>query len=247
MQPLYEKALHHFEELTSSNEEARDLCYGEGDWLVVERQTAGRGQRGHTWLSEEGLNLTATLVLEPRFLEVRNQFALSQAVALAVGDLLAEYNILSRIKWTNDIYWRDRKMAGILIEHSFAGEYLNRTLVGVGLNINQRFFDPSLPNPTSMLLASGMQFDREEVAERLWRALMRRYEELRQEGPAALQAAYHARLWRRDEPQRFRLPSGEEFRGVIRRVEPRGELVVENPEGNLKSYLFREIVFVLEK
>ncbi len=236
---------YYFEEVDSTNDEARDLRYREGDWLVAERQRRGRGQRGHTWSSGEGLNLTASLVLEPDFLSVKEQFALSQAVALALCDLLADYDIEGRIKWTNDIYWRDRKVAGILIEHSLSGSSLSRTVVGIGLNINQKEFSPELPNPSSMALASGHLFDREEVEERLYRALMRRYEELREEGSDTFRAAYHARLWQRDRRQDFRLPSGEKFRGIIRGVRPEGDLLVEHPDGSLKSYLFREIEFLV--
>lgn len=238
-------ALYHFETLSSSNDEARNPRYREGDWIVVERQTAGRGQRGHTWLGGEGENLLATLLLEPRFLPVREQFLISQLSALALCDLLEEEGLHPRIKWTNDLYVGDRKMAGILIEHTLSGDSLARTMIGIGLNINQSDFDPALPNPTSLYLETGRLSERSVIAERLHKALMRRYAQLREQGGAALQQAYRERIYRRDEPQRFRLPDGEEFVGLIRGVEPTGELVVEHPDGHRKGYLFREIEFVI--
>ena len=105
-------------ETTSTNDDARRPEYCHGDIVWAERQTAGRGQRGHSWTSAEGENLTFSLVLEPRFLPVGEQFLLSEAVALALTDTFADFGIDTRIKWTNDIYVGDRKLVGILIEHS---------------------------------------------------------------------------------------------------------------------------------
>ena len=95
--------IHYFEQLTSSNDEATLPHYREGDIIWAERQTAGRGQRGHTWQSNEGENLTFTALLEPTFLPPSEQFSLLQVVALAMADMLSEYDIEAKIKWTNDI------------------------------------------------------------------------------------------------------------------------------------------------
>ena len=106
--------IYRIDETTSTNDEARNPRYGHGDAICAERQTAGRGQRGHTWSSEEGRNLMFSLVWEPRFLPVSEQFLLSEAVALALTDLFGGYGIDARIKWTNDIYAGDRKLVGIV-------------------------------------------------------------------------------------------------------------------------------------
>ena len=111
---MHRTRYHFLEETTSTNDEARNPRYGHGDAICAERQTAGRGQRGHTWSSEEGRNLMFSLVWEPRFLPVSEQFLLSEAVALALTDLFGGYGIDARIKWTNDIYAGDRKLVGIL-------------------------------------------------------------------------------------------------------------------------------------
>lgn len=239
-------SVYHFESLSSSNDEARNLRYREGDWVGVEHQTAGRGQRGHTWSSHAGEDITGTLLLEPRFVAVREQFSISQAVALGMVDMLSGYGIEARIKWTNDIYVGNRKLAGILIEHTLAGDLLGRTLVGIGLNVNRKDFPSELPNPTSMVQIAGREFDRKEVLERMLTALMARYEQLRRGEVADLQRDYHRHLYRLDSLQRFRLPEGEEFEGRIRRVEPDGTLCVEHPDGVVRGYLFREIEFLIE-
>ena len=166
--------IHRIAETTSTNDDARDARYRHGDVVWAERQSAGRGQRGHAWSSAEGENLTFSLVLEPVQLAVGEQFLLSQAVALALVDTFAACGIDTRIKWTNDIYAGDRKLVGILIEHRYSGPTLARSVVGIGINVNQTAFDPALPNPVSMALAAGRRFDRREVLDRLLAATGRR-------------------------------------------------------------------------
>ena len=239
--------IYHIAETTSTNDLAREERYGHGDVICAERQTAGRGQRGHTWTSPEGVNLLFSVVLCPTFLPAGEQFLLSQAVALALVDTLGTCGIDARIKWTNDIYAGDRKLVGILIEHHLAGGRLARTVAGIGINVNQTEFDPALPNPTSMALEAGRTFDREEVLDRFHAALMRRYATLEADDRAPLAEEYRRRMYRIDAPQAFRLPDGTRFTGVIRGVRAGGALQVEHPDGTLHDYLFREIEFEVKK
>ena len=239
--------IYHIAETTSTNDLAREERYGHGDVICAERQTAGRGQRGHTWTSPEGVNLLFSVVLCPTFLPAGEQFLLSQAVALALVDTLGTCGIDARIKWTNDIYAGDRKLVGILIEHHLAGGRLARTVAGIGINVNQTEFDPALPNPTSMALEAGRTFDREEVLNRFHAALMRRYAALEAGDRVPLAEEYRRRMYRIDAPQAFRLPDGTRFTGVIRGVRAGGALQVEHPDGTLHDYLFREIEFEVKK
>ncbi|MBR4995687.1 MAG: biotin--[Alistipes sp.] len=239
--------IHFFEQLTSSNDEARDARYAEGDIIVVEHQSAGRGQRGHSWESQRGLNLTLSAVFEPTFLPPMQQFLISEAVALAVVDTLHSFGIEAKIKWTNDIYVGDKKIAGILIEHKLQGNSLGRTIAGIGLNVNQIAFSPELPNPTSMQLEGGREFSRDEVLETLADRLSARYSELRDSDTKSLQNDYHQLLFRRDEMHPFALPDGSLINGIIRGVEPTGALVIEDEEQKCRAFLFKEIEFVLKK
>ena len=238
--------IYRIDETTSTNDEARDAKYRHGDIVWAERQTAGRGQRGHTWTSPEGENLTFSMVLEPRFLPVGEQFLLSEAVTLALTDTFAAYGIDTRIKWTNDIYVGDRKLVGILIEHNLTGDRLSRTIVGIGVNVNQTRFDPSLPNPSSMCLETGCEYDRQEVLHRLGDCLAARYEQLEKGDREALQADYRRRMYRLGERHRYRYPDGRTVEAVLRGVRPSGELLLELPDGRTEGYLFREIEFVIE-
>lgn len=238
--------IHYFKQLTSSNDEAAHTHYHEGDIIWVEQQTAGRGQRGHTWLSGEGMNLTFSAVLEPAFLPAQEQFSLLQVVALATVDALKEYDIDARIKWTNDIYVDNKKLVGILMEHKLQGSQIGRTIAGIGININQTEFDPSLPNPTSMRLITGKLHDREQVLKSITHHLMHRYQMLRQGEQAALHSDYLGKLYTLGEEHTFALPDGTRFQGTIMGVEPQGALKITTPEGAEHKFLFKEVEFVLK-
>lgn len=238
--------IYHFDILSSTNDEAFDPRYGEGDVVWAGQQTAGRGQRGHKWLGGEGENLMFTAIFEPRFLPPVRQFLFSEAVALAIVDAMREWGIEAKIKWTNDIYVGDSKLAGILIEHRLVRGELARSIAGIGLNVNQTVFDNSLPNPVSMAQISGRQFDCREVLDSVVEKLQQRYMQLRQGEAGALQEEYHNTLYRLDEQHWFALPDGNSFRGTIRGVEASGALLVEEEEGAVGSYMFKEIEFVLK-
>ena len=106
--------------------------------VTAEFQTAGKGQRGNTWEAERGKNLLFSFVLYPTFLEARRQFILSQIVSLSIKEELDRWSDEITIKWPNDIYWRDKKICGILIENDLSGHFIGRCISGVGININQK-------------------------------------------------------------------------------------------------------------
>ncbi|MFI3323824.1 MAG: biotin--[acetyl-CoA-carboxylase] ligase [Rikenellaceae bacterium] len=240
--------IYHFKTLGSSNDEAQGEQYRHGDVIVAERQTAGRGQRGNKWLSGEGLNLTLSAVLATDQFEARDQFVVLQGVALAICDVLSEYGLTPQIKWTNDIYIGDKKIAGILLENRLSGGMLVRSVAGVGLNVNQRDFDESLPNPTSILIESGRQVERGRLLESLSAAIVSRFESLATEqGRERAIADYHSLLYRVGVFHTFRLSdSGQQRVGRICGVATQGELIVEWECGEKCSYLFKEIDFVIE-
>lgn len=239
--------IHHIAQTTSTNDDAKRPEYGHGDVVWAERQTAGRGQRGHTWSSAEGENLTFSLVLEPRFLPVGEQFLLSEALALALAETLAACGIDARIKWTNDIYAGDRKIVGMLIEHNYSGTTLARSVAGIGINVNQTAFDPALPNPVSMAQLAGRRFDRREVLETFLGRITERYAQLERGEREALQRDYRDRMYRLGELHPYRLPDGETVRAAIEGVRPSGELLLRHDDGTRHEYLFRQIEFVIAR
>ncbi len=238
--------IYNFNELTSTIDEARDPKYRHGDVVVAEHQTAGRGQRGRRWSSAAGENLTFSVVLDTSFLRTEEQFPVLQSVALALVDLFSGYGLEARVKWPNDIYIGDRKIVGVLIDHSHgAGGMLRRSGAGIGINVNQRVFDEWLPNPTSMSLETGRGFDRREVLERFIGCLTERFEALKvTHARETLRRDYHKLLYRLDTPALFSLPDGERFTGTIRGTGPGGELIIETA-GGTKTFLFHEVSFVI--
>ena len=250
--------IHHLDITASTNDDARDEKYREGDVVWADFQTAGRGQRGHEWHSRKGENLTFSLVLEPTFMSIAEQFSVSEVVALSLVDMLADYGIEARVKWTNDIYVGDRKLVGILIEHSLAPTTLRRTIVGVGINVNQREFDLSIPNPVSMAQLLDRQLDAEEILQCFLKHLQENYELLRKiknsqlstlnsqlNSDDALHQRYNSLLYRLNEYHTYALPSGERFRAKIVGTAPNGALCLENEQGKIKEYLFKEVEFVI--
>ena len=217
------------------------------DVVWAECQSAGRGQRGHTWHSNEGVNLTFSTVLKPTFLAAVEQFMLSEVVALSLVDALAEYGVECRIKWTNDIYAGDKKIAGVLIEQSLAGDTIARTVVGIGLNVNQREFPADLPNPTSIVVERGAECERREVLECFLKHLEKWYSRLERGEREVIESAYNYRLYRRDEFHAYALPSGERFEAAIRGVRATGHLVLEHRDGSFGEYAFKEVEFVIAR
>ncbi len=239
--------IYHLDTTTSTNDDARDPRYRHGDIVWAEHQTAGRGQRGHQWLSPEGENLTFTMVVEPHFLPVAEQFLLCEALSVALTDTFAVYGIETRIKWTNDIYAGDRKLEGVLIEHNYTGSTLSRSLLGIGINVNQTTFDPSLPNPVSMAQLTSRRYDRREVLETFERCMTARYEQLEHGDRDALQRDYRDRMYDLGVRRPFRYPDGRLVHAVIEGVRPSGELILRHDDGSRREYLFKEIEFVLRK
>lgn len=237
--------IYHKQSTTSTNDDARAAEYNHLDVVWAEQQSAGRGQRGHSWHSSQGLNLTFSVVLKPHFLPIVEQFLLSEVVALALVDTLADYGIECRIKWTNDIYAGDRKIVGVLIEHSLTTEHIARTIVGIGLNVNQREFPDDLPNPTSMAVERGKLFDREEVIQAFMVHLERLYLRLEQGDKSHIEERYRALMYHLGEQHTYAYASGERFEATILGVRLSGELRLQHSDGSIKEYAFKEVEFVL--
>lgn len=222
--------------------------------VMAERQTAGRGQRGNSWESEPGKNITLSMRFIPEGVTPAGQFAVSQAVALAVVETLRGYGIQARVKWPNDIYVGDRKIAGILIENSIMGMEITDSIIGIGLNVNQKEFLSDAPNPESMTRLTGEEYDIMEVATTLGEHLREFLDRISGgEGREEISSLYHEALWRGDgRPYPFRdSATGKEFTAVIRGVEPSGHLLLEKcpgateAEGITLRYAFKEVTFLL--
>ncbi len=229
--------------------------------VVAESQTAGRGQRGNTWESEPGKNLTLSMLFRPCMFHPADQFAISEAFALAVSDtLMKACGVETKVKWPNDIYWRDSKICGILIEHAVSASHIIHTIAGAGININQTKFVSDAPNPVSVAMITGREHDFEKILRILEdEAELRISSVLDEPGRDAVHREFMSRMWRADgKPHLFRdVAVDTVYEGIIRDVEKSGHLIVEAvrvPEGNasevlgngkMRKYAFKEVEFIL--
>ena len=246
-----------FKSVDSTNEEARRRISEIDNLSVLSayEQTSGRGQRGNTWTSNAGENLLFSVVLKfsPEYsglggLEARDQFILNEIAALSVVDFLRSYGIHAQIKWPNDIYVGSRKICGILIENSLRGNRLSSSIIGIGLNINQRNFDINLPNPTSMAIVSGIGTDIRKALEEITDTFRSICETMlaSSEGRTRLHSLYLSRLWRLDEEHSYvETATGKAFTGTIKGVSPTGRLLIETADGSLKEFAFKEISYII--
>ena len=213
--------------------------------VCAKDQTAGRGQRGNSWEAQPGKNLTFSFWFRPEGIRPAEQFVISEAVALAVVAVLSKYGIEAKVKWPNDIYVGDRKICGILIENSILPESISSSIVGIGLNVNQKNFLSDAPNPVSMTMLSGEEFLLEEVASRMGEELEKFLNMV--DDWDRLHRLYMDRLWRRDGLYPYReTATGRKFLGSIKNVESSGHLIItDSKSGENRRYAFKEIAFIL--
>ena len=256
---MYIKATH------STNTLLKELL-AKGEWPEGERylytafQTAGRGQAGNGWESEEGKNLLCSILLPPRNDLFYLNVLVSVAVHKVIRSLLFERSgLLSlseavSIKWSNDIYYGDKKVAGILIENAIIGNEIKYSIAGIGLNVNQTTFLSSAPNPVSLKQISGKETD----IDALMQALMTQIEALEATDEAQVWAYYREHLYRREgfwpfvEREVSTAPTMNAEKGAegiflakIENVRTNGEIELRDQNGNLRTYHFKQVRYVL--
>ncbi len=242
------KVLKRFETLPSTNAYALEVLTREnvmeGTVFITYNQTHGRGQRGTRWVSEKGKNIALSVVLRPAFLPLTDQFYLNKAVSLAVHRSVSGYFPDTSIKWPNDIYVKDRKIAGILMQSVVQGAGIKVAVIGIGLNVNQTVFGEEAPNATSMALEGGRNLDILDVEEQLFSELDTFYTMLKRD-TYSLDQLYGEALYRRGDQCRFqKIPGGKEFVGMIENVDGAGKLKVRALEGGIEFFNLKELRFV---
>ena len=234
-------------ETTSTNNYLRGLVgkepLPEGSVVVTEFQTAGRGQVGNSWESEGGRNLMFSVILYPDFLPANRQFLISQIAALSVKETLDQYIDDVTVKWPNDIYWKDRKICGMLIENDLTGHSLYCSVIGIGININQREFLSNAPNPVSLFQITGREYEREELLNSFLKRLYDRYLGLILEKEEEIRNSYMAALYRGEGFYPYRDEQGV-FQARIQGIEPTGHLILELNDGEVRRYAFKEVSVV---
>lgn len=238
----------------STNLYLSQLCQREGKQVLpfttvtADYQSAGKGQRGNSWESEAGKNLLFSFVTYPTHLKARQQFLISQMVSLAIQETLSQCSDEISIKWPNDIYWREKKICGILIENDLNGSQIARSISGIGLNINQTRFVSDAPNPVSLRQITGQEHDRSAILEEVMQRMITAFHQSETVSfnsySATIASRYQRALFRREGYHPYVDAQGR-FMARLLRVEPDGRFVLEDEQGAVREYLFKEVQYLL--
>ena len=227
----------------STNDEAAFLTEKqkviEGTIVITDNQTAGKGQRGNSWNSTPGKNLTFSIILKPNFLSIVQQFDLNIAISLGILDYLNGIKSGFEVKWPNDVYYEDMKVCGMLIQNTIKGQRLEYTIVGIGLNINQQKFIDA--KAVSLSTITKRSFNLSEEFERLLLSVEKRYIQLKRGESATLKQDYLNHMYRFGEDYLYR--SDEVFNGRITGITDQGLLEIQTNQG-LKHFGFKEVEFL---
>jgi len=214
-----------------------------GDAFFAHEQTKGKGQRGKQWQTGQGENIAISIVIDPEPLQQQQQFYLSASIALACFDFFNKYaGDETQIKWPNDLYWRDRKAGGVLIETVLRGKDWKWAVVGIGININQVKFSNELKNPVSLKQITGKSFDAAELAKELHLLVMKRVARVTQELFDILIGEYNECLYKLNEKIRLK-HNNKIIDVIINNVNATGQLLVTDTVQKL--FNFGEVEFLI--
>ena len=221
-----------------------------GTVIYTPCQTAGRGQKGNSWESEDGKNLTFSLLLKRPPVKARDQFYLSEAAAIAVVEALtAEAGKGFTVKWPNDVYWQDKKVCGMLLENSLDGSDIATCIVGIGLNVNQERFVSDAPNPVSLFNITGQEHDLESLLKRVCSRIEQLVNTLDDAtAREQLHRQYMAALYRNDGQQHlWEDAAGHRFMASVAGIAPDGTLTLQHEDGTRHDYLFKEVKHIINQ
>lgn len=231
--------------IDSTNSYMRQLCMDQEleDYTVVmaEHQLQGRGQRGTSWQSQKGKNLTCTVFKSVKGLMMEEAFQISMITSLAIADALKAMGLPKvRVKWPNDILSEDKKVCGILIENIVRQKGLEASLIGIGLNVNQTNFR-GLPQASSLKSILGKFIPVDEVMDQVLKQLKKKFRTLEGGQRYPVVKAYENLLYRKGKPSSFKTPQGEIFPGFIQGIDTNGAIKIKLEDDIIKSFELKEI------
>ena len=231
----------YIEQTNSTNTLLKELIAKgqEPGFIYAGYQTAGRGQTGNSWESEKGKNLICSVLLPPD----KNLYFLNIAVSVAILRTMKGYGLPVTevaIKWPNDIYWKDKKLAGILLENAIIGNEVKYAIGGIGLNVNQMEFVSDAPNPVSLKQISGKEY----AIDQLMQDLLDAIHTILNEPEEAVWSTYKAHLYRREGYWPFADQNGT-FEAQIEDILPTGEIVLRDKNNKERIYHFKQIRYVI--
>jgi len=243
--------IQHKEELESTNTHLFDLISSsnqeEGLVILADKQINGRGHGGSSWESEKGKNICFSLLIKPSFLLAEDQFVITEVISLAIIKALEKYLDTDNlhIKWPNDIYYNNGKLAGILIQNIISGNAISQSVIGIGLNVNQEVFLSDAPNPISIMQIRGKSLDRETILNEVLSEIDKNYIRLMTFPQSTwLKSSYLKFLYRINKESEF-IAHSNKFKAIITGINNYGQLEVKLPSGELQYFSHKEIEFVI--
>lgn len=237
----------HLKSTSSTNAYAakllKELDVKDGTIIITDEQTSGRGHNKNKWESKLGKNLTFSLIYYPNFLAITKQFYLSKCISLGILDYLKKHTNKIKIKWPNDIYVKDKKIAGILIENTIKGNYLSNSIIGIGLNINQEKFYSDAPNPVSLFQINNKTYDLKTELTKIAICIDKYYDKLKAGNYSELNKQYFKSLYRKGKFYKYQSEEGI-FKGKIVGISEFGHLQIQTKNQILKEFDFKEIKFL---
>lgn len=232
--------------IDSTNEYSKKLIkesnVEEGTVILADFQTKGKGQKDGYWESEKGKNLTFSLILYPTFLDIKKQFYLSMSISIGIIEFLSHLSVKSKIKWPNDIYLNNKKVAGILIENSIKKNIIDSSIIGIGVNLNQAEFKSKAPNPTSLYIELNKTYDVKNSFKLLISYLNKWIKLLYNSHYKKIKSRYKKNLFLINKKTCFTDINGK-FDGRIIDVEESGILLIKTDSKKVRKYNFKEVNF----
>jgi len=222
----------------------KNTALAEGTIIAASHQKAGKGYGVNSWESEKDKNILISILLLPKFLPVEKNFLLSKAVSLGIVNYVSSKTNGIKIKWPNDIYYKEKKLAGILIENIVKGNQINQSIVGIGLNINQRTFRSEAPNPVSLNQITQRKYCVDEEIKKLRNCIQFFYNKLKVGKYNEINSDYLKYLYRHNEVHIFKFDN-QCFKAKITGITEFGYLEVLTEKEEIRTFDFKEIEFVI--
>lgn len=209
--------------------------------VITKTQSRGRGQMGSVWISEDYKNLTFSILVKSLNLKIEDRFYLSMATSLAIVDALKPFQIKRLgIKWPNDILAGNKKIGGILIENILKGPYIESSIIGIGLNVNQIAFT-SLPHATSLKNLTGINYELDALLSGILKKIKVYLKQVQQRNFISLKRDYELELFRKNKPSTFEDESNYRFTAYIQGVTEAGKLSLMLEDNIIKTFDLKEI------
>ncbi len=235
-------------EVDSTNNYANRLiatdCVKTDTVILTKYQSAGKGQFNNTWQSASDKNLLFSLITQPTFLLPEKQFLISKIISIAIVQYLSDFSNLVSIKWPNDIYIENKKIAGILIETIVRGSTMDYCVIGVGLNLNQKEFDKSLPNPISLTQLINKKIDIESALNKIIANFYTYYNLLKNNLEDKIDSTYFDMLYRKSAWHIYKKDKTT-FEAKIIGIGQYGQLILQKRDESVHEYYFKEVEFVI--